>query len=64
MVSACATDTALLPAHVGIDEKSNEIPAAQALLAEPGVAAGSIVALDTLHCQKNYPTLPVAPTSP
>jgi predicted transposase YbfD/YdcC len=40
-------------AHVDIAEKSNEIPAAQALLAELGLAAGAIVTLDALHCQKN-----------
>ena len=64
VLSAFATDTALLLAHVDIDEKSNEIPAAQALLAEIGVAAGAIVTLDALHCQKNCSTSPVTPTSP
>ena len=38
VLSAFATDTALVLAHVDIAEKSNEIPAAQALLAELGVA--------------------------
>ena len=64
MLSAFATDTALVLAHVDIDEKSNEIPAAQALLAELGVAAGAIVTLDALHCQKNCSRSPVAPTPP
>jgi len=40
-------------AHIDIAEKSNEIPAAQTLLAELGVARGAIVTLDALHCQKN-----------
>jgi DDE_Tnp_1-associated len=53
MLSAFATDTALVLAHVEIAEKSNEIPAAQALLAELGVAGDAIVTLDALHCQKN-----------
>lgn len=53
ILSAFATDTALVLAHVDIDEKSNEIPAAQTLLAELGVASGAIVTLDALHCQKN-----------
>jgi predicted transposase YbfD/YdcC len=53
VLSAFATDTALVLAHVDIAEKSNEIPAAQALLAELGVACGVIVTLDALHCQKN-----------
>jgi hypothetical protein len=53
VLSAFATDTALVLAHIDIAEKSNEIPAAQTLLAELGVAAGAIVTLDALHCQKN-----------
>jgi hypothetical protein len=58
VLSAFATDTALVLAHVDIDEKSNEIPAAQALLADLGVAAGALVTLDALHCQKNCSTSP------
>ncbi len=53
VLSAFATDTALVLAHIDIAEKSNEIPAAQTLLAELGVARGAIVTLDALHCQKN-----------
>ena len=53
ILSAFATDTALVLSHVDIAEKSNEIPAAQALLAELGVASGAVVTLDALHCQKN-----------
>lgn len=53
ILSALATDTALVLAHVDIAAKSNEIPAAQALLAELGLAPGCIVTLDALHCQKN-----------
>ena len=52
VLSAFATDTSLVLAHVDIDEKSNEIPAAQMLLAELGVADGAIVTLDALHRQK------------
>ena len=51
VLSAFATDTALVLAHVEIDEKSNEIPAAQKLLEELDVA-GHIVTLDAMHCQK------------
>ena len=54
VLSAFATDTALVLAHVDIAEKSNEIPAAQALLGELGLARGAIVTLDALHCQKNF----------
>ena len=51
-------------APLGSYEKSNEIPAAQTLLAELGVAAGSVVTLDALHCQKNISKSPRKPTSP
>ena len=64
VLSAFATDTSLVLAHVDIDEKSNEIPAAQALLAELGVADGSIVTLDALHCQKNISRSRRTPASP
>ena len=53
LLSAFATDTALVLAHSDIIEKSNEIPAVQALLAELGVVPGALVTLDALHCQKN-----------
>ncbi len=53
VLSAFAVDTALVLAHIDIAEKSNEIPAAQTLLAELGLAPGAIVTLDAMHCQKN-----------
>jgi len=64
VLSAFATESALVLAHVDIAEKSNEIPAAQKLLAELGLREGTLVTLDALHCQKNTsrsrrrPTLP------
>jgi len=61
---AFATDTALVLAHVGIAGKSNEIPAAQALLATLGVPAGAVVTLDALHCQKKHSRPPRKPSSP
>ncbi len=64
VLSAFATDTALVLAHIDIAEKSNEIPAAQTLLAELGIARGAIVTLDALHCQKNISRSPPQPTSP
>lgn len=64
VLSAFATDTSLVLAHVDIAEKSNEIPAAQALLAELGVKHGAIVTLDAIHCQKNTSRSPSRPTSP
>jgi hypothetical protein len=51
VLSAFAADTALVLAHIEIDEKSNEIPAAQKLLEELDVA-GCIVTCDAMHCQK------------
>ena len=54
VLSALATDTALVLAHVDIADKSNEIPAVQTLLAELGLAR-HLVTLDALHCQKNIP---------
>ena len=63
VLSAFATDTALVLAHIDIAEKSNEIPAAQTLLAELGIASGAIVTLDALHCQKNISKSPPRPAS-
>jgi len=54
----------VLLAHVDIAEKSNEIPAAQTLLAELGVPGGAIVTLDALHCQKNTSRSQHKPISP
>ena len=51
ILSVFATETALVLAHLDIDEKSNEIPAAQAVLAALGIPA-AVVTLDALHCQK------------
>jgi len=51
VLSAFATDTALVLAHIEIDEKSNEIPAAQKLFAEIDLA-NRVVTLDAMHCQK------------
>lgn len=51
VLSAFAAGTALVLAHIEIDEKSNEIPAAQKLLEELDVA-GYIVTCDAMHCQK------------
>jgi len=64
VLSAFATDTALVLAHIDIEEKSNETPAAQALLAELGLAAGAMVTLDALHCQKKPSRLPAPQTPP
>jgi hypothetical protein len=51
VLSAFATDTALVLAHMEIDEKTNEIPAGQKLLEELDIA-DYIVTCDAMHCQK------------
>ena len=59
VLSAFAVDTALVLAHIEIDEKSNEIPAVQKLLEELDLA-GHIVTCDAMHCQKK-PSPPPPP---
>ena len=61
VLSAFAVDTALVLAHIEIDEKSNEIPAVQKLLEELDVA-GHIVTCDAMHCQKKPSKPPLLPT--
>jgi DDE_Tnp_1-associated len=51
LLHAFDTEAGLVLAHIDIDEKSNEIPAAQRLLGELQVAQ-SVITLDALHCQK------------
>jgi DDE_Tnp_1-associated len=57
ILSAFAANTALVLAHIEIDEKSNEIPAAQKLLQELDIK-DYIVTLDAMHCQKKPSRLP------
>jgi len=49
---AFAWKAAILLAHSEIDKKSNEIPAAQQMIAELGLT-GVLFTADALHCQKN-----------
>jgi len=51
ILSAFSTQEDLILAHVEIDDKSNEIPAAQHLMAELNLT-GRILTLDAMHCQK------------
>ena len=51
-LSAFASEAAILLAHSDIDVKSNEIPAAQRMIAELGLT-GVLFTADALHCQKN-----------
>jgi len=60
VLHAFDTKLGLILAHVEIDEKSNEIPAAQQLLGELHVAHNTIT-LDALHCQKKPSRLPRKP---
>jgi hypothetical protein len=57
ILSAFGANTALVLAHIEIDEKSNEIPAAQKLLQELDIK-DYIVTLDAMHCQKKPSRLP------
>lgn len=52
VLSAFAVDDALILGHLEIDEKSNEIPAAQAMI-EALELEGRMFTLDAMHCQKN-----------
>ena len=61
LLSAFAVDTALVLAHIEIDEKSNEIPAVQKLMEELDLA-GHIVTCDAMHCQKKLSKPPPSPT--
>jgi len=60
VLTAFAVDTALVLAHIEIDEKSNEIPAVQKLLEELDLA-GHIVTCDAMHCQKKLSKPPPPP---
>ena len=57
LLHAFDVEAGLVLAHVDIEEKSNEIPAAQQLLGELQVA-NCIVTLDAMHCQKKLSRLP------
>ena len=57
LLSAFATDAALVLAHADCDEKSNEIPAVQTLLSELGLA-GALVTVDALPVSYTHLTLP------
>ena len=52
VLSAFAVDHQIILAHEVVDEKSNEIPAVQTLIATLGLS-GRVFTLDAMHCQKN-----------
>nr|WP_089158980.1 ISAs1 family transposase [Caballeronia sordidicola] len=51
LVSAFDHDGLIVLGHIEVDDKSNEIPAAQALIESFGLS-GQVFTLDALHCQK------------
>ncbi|MCP4490016.1 MAG: ISAs1 family transposase [Gammaproteobacteria bacterium] len=52
VLSAFAVDDMLILGHLQVDEKSNEIPAAQQMM-EALALEGRLFTLDAMHCQKN-----------
>lgn len=57
VLSAFAADGQIILGHLAITEKSNEIPAAQEMIATLGLS-GRLFTLDAMHCQKNLPDSP------
>jgi len=53
VLSAFSVDDALILGHLEVDEKSNEIPAAQDLI-EALALQGRLYTMDAMHCQKNF----------
>ena len=57
LMSAFAHDDQIILAHLAIDEKSNEIPAVQDMIAtlgrELGGLSGRLFTVDAMHAQKN-----------
>ena len=51
-LTAFASAAAIVLAHIEIDDKSNEIPAAQQMIRELGLT-GVVFTADAMHCQKN-----------
>ena len=52
LLSIFCVENKLIMGHVDIDDKSNEIPAAQEVIKVLGLPEGSVYTLDALHCQK------------
>ena len=52
VLTAFASEAAIVLAHTQIDETSNEIPAAQKMIRDLGLT-GVILTADAMHCQKN-----------
>ena len=52
VLGAFAIDDTLILGHLEVNQKSNGIPAAQAMI-EALALAGRLFTLDAMHCQKN-----------
>ena len=52
VLTAFASQSAIVLAHTEIDVKSNEIPAAQQMIRDLGLT-GVVFTADAMHCQKN-----------
>jgi hypothetical protein len=52
-LTAFASEAAIVLAHTEIDDKSNEIPAAQQMIRDLGLS-GVLFTADAMHCQKNF----------
>jgi hypothetical protein len=57
LLSAFASDGHIILGHLAISEKSNEIPAAQEMIATLGLS-GRLFTLDAMHAQKNLRSRP------
>jgi hypothetical protein len=57
VLSAFAADGQIILGHLAISQKSNEIPAAQDMIATLGLT-GRLFTLDAMHCQKNFRDCP------
>jgi len=57
LLSAFARDGQIILGHLAITEKSNEIPAAQEMIATLGLS-GRLFTLDAMHAQKNLRSRP------
>ncbi len=53
VLSAFAADQRIILGHLAVAEKTNEIPAAQEMIAALGLT-GRLFTLDAMHCQKNF----------
>jgi hypothetical protein len=59
-LTAFASAAAIVLAHTEIDDKSNEIPAAQQMIRELGLT-GVVFTVDAMHCQKKLLKPPGSP---